>query len=204
MILSVRNVNFGSSKTGLSNVGYRLVNPNGSIQIERTTDGVAEVLAGTGIYQAEISFQEGWSGSIVWDTGEASPKYASDAFDVRTVDYATRFPTVAPGVDREKQAWSTKDKKTAMDILAKTFEILSEIKALHLEHSSILAAISQRMMTRAEAAPVMESLAVSMKNVGDIQKELLNISEGMMESQSIVLEGQEILATLQEVPDVED
>lgn len=83
MIIVSRAVNFGATKGSLSTVGYALKNFDGSIKQDRTTVGIVEIVAGKGVYGASISFEDGWSGFIIWDTGEATPLYAVDQFDYR-------------------------------------------------------------------------------------------------------------------------
>ena len=58
---------FGPRYTGLATVGYTL--PGGS----RTTSGVSELAAGTGIYGASITHADTISGALIWDTGGGSP-----------------------------------------------------------------------------------------------------------------------------------
>lgn len=69
-------VNFGSSKGGLSTVGYALYDPDGSVNVARTTDNVTEIGTSTGIYAVEADINEGFNGIVLWDTGEGSPRYA--------------------------------------------------------------------------------------------------------------------------------
>ena len=66
---------FGPRYTGLATVGYTL--PGGS----RTTSGVSELAAGTGIYGASITHADTISGALIWDTGGGSPVYASEAIN---------------------------------------------------------------------------------------------------------------------------
>lgn len=70
-----KTVNFGTSKTGLTTVGYTLISNNGFVG-GRQTVGVYEI--GNGVYGADIDVGEG---SILWDTGEVTPLYASDEQD---------------------------------------------------------------------------------------------------------------------------
>lgn len=196
MILSTKAVNFGTSKTGLATVGYRLLNNDGVEQLARTTTGVVETLTGTGIYQAEISFPENWNGTILWDTGEGTPKYAAETFDVRAIDATTRFPVVAPG-GVEKQTWTSKDKKQNFEILSKIMEVLAEIKTLHAGHSAILSQISSAMISRQDAVPVLESLTVSIKTLQENQKQSIEMTETMIESQVAILEAQEVHETIE-------
>lgn len=71
------SANFGVSKTGLSTVGYELVDIFGNIKTARTTTGVSEV-GSSGMYKAIIDIEDGWVGHIFWDTGDASPEYVNN------------------------------------------------------------------------------------------------------------------------------
>jgi len=66
----IKNVNFGRSKGGLSTVGFTLIAEDGTEHAARTTTGVYEIGTSTGIYGANISFDDNFKGSILWDTGE--------------------------------------------------------------------------------------------------------------------------------------
>lgn len=81
-----KSVNFGGVKTGLSTVGYTLQNSDKSIAQGRTTSGITEISAGTGIYGGDISFSANFSGFILWDTGDSSPYYAIENFDTRSYE----------------------------------------------------------------------------------------------------------------------
>jgi hypothetical protein len=83
MIQTIKSVNFGSTKTGLATIGYALINSDGTEKQARTTIGIIEV-SSTGIYIADLAFDDTWSGLILWDTGEGTPKYASENFDYRS------------------------------------------------------------------------------------------------------------------------
>ncbi len=72
-------VNFGSTKTGLNTVGYQLKNAAGTNTGSRVTAGVYETSGGG--YGANVAIPyviATGGGSILWDTGEATPKYASE------------------------------------------------------------------------------------------------------------------------------
>ncbi len=80
----VRNCNMGPFKgflTGTSGVGYTLLNSDGSTEQFRTTVGVSEQFPGCGIYAASISFPDQFNGTILWDTGETIPKFASEQYN---------------------------------------------------------------------------------------------------------------------------
>lgn len=105
-----KSVNFGSLKTGLSTVGYALLNSDKSVNQARTTSGISEISSGTGIYGGDISFPTGFSGFILWDTGDASAYYAIENFDARNYEAVntpqintftyTYFPTNNVGMVR--------------------------------------------------------------------------------------------------------
>lgn len=77
-----KTVNFGSSKSDLSSVGYRLYDSDGALSGSRITGAtVGEVLSGAGIYSGSVHVADGFIGSILWDTGEDTPTYASDDID---------------------------------------------------------------------------------------------------------------------------
>jgi len=87
----LRNVNFGSNKanaTGSLGVGYTLLDYAGSTVQARTTAGVYQLLSGSGIYAAYISFPDGFRGQVMWDTGTAFSKtyYAAEQYNVEEND----------------------------------------------------------------------------------------------------------------------
>lgn len=83
----VCNVNFGSSRsnaTGSTGVGYALLNYQGVTVSPRTTLGVYQLLLGSGLYAAYVTFPDNFHGQVLWDTGEAFPtaSYAIEEFNV--------------------------------------------------------------------------------------------------------------------------
>lgn len=81
MISKLCLVNFGISKAGLTTVGYTLLNSNDTEKQARTITGVFEVGTNTGIYGYLVSFDDDWIGTILWDTGEVSPRYGVEEFN---------------------------------------------------------------------------------------------------------------------------
>jgi len=78
----IKTVNFGKSKTGLEGtVGYTLYNTNETEKQARTTSGVYELGTSTGIYACNITLDIDWNGTILWDTGEATPSYATEEYN---------------------------------------------------------------------------------------------------------------------------
>lgn len=76
--------NFYPENTGLvGKVGYTLVNPsNGSIYAARTTNGIYESMAGSGIYMTELALPAGSTLAILWDTGGRNVEYAGDEINL--------------------------------------------------------------------------------------------------------------------------
>lgn len=121
-IIISKAVDFGSRKNGLSTVGYVLKNPDGTVKAARTTSGVVNIVAG--IYSAEISFDDGWSGLIVWDTGEGTPLYAVENFDHRAYGGAAGFGVIGGGGG--DIVWTSKEKNLVLERLRKIFDIIKK------------------------------------------------------------------------------
>ena len=89
---------FGGSKTGLvGTIGVTLLNPDGSVYIARATAGIYEI--GGGCYGKNITFPDNWKGSIMWDTGGASPVYAVEDYN----DYDTTLSGIQADLDTPDQ-----------------------------------------------------------------------------------------------------
>ena len=84
--------NMGSSQTGLvGTIGVTLLNPDGTTKTARTTDGIYEI--GGGTYGKQITFDDNWSGIIVWDTGGSTPYYAVTEYNLEGMADAIREKT---------------------------------------------------------------------------------------------------------------
>ena len=77
--MALKIVNFGSSKKGLATVGYTIYGVDGAEAIARATTGVNEIGTNTGIYAANIILPD-YDMVVLWDTGEATPAYATEDF----------------------------------------------------------------------------------------------------------------------------
>lgn len=77
----VSTANFSSSNAGLSTVGYKVFNLDGSQYAARTTSGVVELGTSTGIYRAIITYPQFFQGFVLWDTGSGTPVYASESIN---------------------------------------------------------------------------------------------------------------------------
>jgi hypothetical protein len=64
-----------------------LYNNDGSIAQARTTAGVYEIVAGSGMYASYITFLDSFHGSVAWDTGEgANSAFAVEQYNVEEND----------------------------------------------------------------------------------------------------------------------
>jgi len=103
-ISQLRTANFGKSKsnlTGSTGVGYTLYDSTGAEAVARTTSGVYQLLSGSGIYSAYISFPDSFNGSILWDTAEAGAAlaYASEQYNTEENDGRVYSTLVASAAD---------------------------------------------------------------------------------------------------------
>lgn len=74
-----KTCSMGGSRTGLTGtIGVTLLDPDGTVHTARATAGIYEI--GGGCYGKEITFDNNWKGSILWDTGGGSPVYASEEY----------------------------------------------------------------------------------------------------------------------------
>ena len=105
---------FGPRYTGLATVGYTL--PGGS----RTTSGVSELAAGTGIYGASITHADTISGALIWDTGGGSPVYASEA-----INTLAGYKLASDGLDSITVETGVNARQALSPILAASAGVLS-------------------------------------------------------------------------------
>ena len=82
----LRSVNFGFDYSGLTTVGYTLINSDGSTYQSRTTSGVFEVQIDSGIYGVDINFDDPVNLIILWDDGQDEPLYASEEIYINNTD----------------------------------------------------------------------------------------------------------------------
>lgn len=72
--------------TGLATVGYRVIAHDNSVYKARTTAGVSEIAAGTGIYAADVTLPFSGSYHLLWDDGNAPAAYASETISPLVVE----------------------------------------------------------------------------------------------------------------------
>lgn len=83
--MALKVVNFGSGKGGLTTVGYTVYGVDGVAISSRSTDGVVEIGTSTGVYAAPVILPD-YDAIILWDTGEATPRYATEDYQYQLQD----------------------------------------------------------------------------------------------------------------------
>ena len=81
----VKTVNFGRSLgSRRSNVFYQIINTLGTGSVSRTNSGVYEMGTNTGIYGAQVSLDQSFSGSILWEVTASNGNvvFASDEVEL--------------------------------------------------------------------------------------------------------------------------
>ena len=86
---AIKTVNFGTDGTGLTTVGYALINNDGSTNRSRITDGIFELKTNSGVYGAYILFDDPWTGVLLWDDGQSELTYASEQITIDTTGILT-------------------------------------------------------------------------------------------------------------------
>jgi len=93
-----KTVNFGEDSTGLTTVGYSLINYDGSINLARTTDNVFELKTNCGVYGVYLALDDPWNGLILWDDGQSEPTYASEQV---SIDSTAFIAAIVEGIDAD-------------------------------------------------------------------------------------------------------
>lgn len=116
---ALRIVNFGTSKTGLSTVGYTVYDTSRNVAYSRSTSGVGEIGSGTGIYSAIVTLPDD-DAVVLWDTGEATPKYSTE-------DYQAQIGRIQDETDKIQKIWnSIKNQGEFMSALMDRFGLIEK------------------------------------------------------------------------------
>jgi hypothetical protein len=78
--------------TGLTGtLAYRVLDANGGTLVARTTTGVSESPAGSGLYRVKVAtWDTAWVGEVVWDAGGSGVgSFAVESFDVMDANLAS-------------------------------------------------------------------------------------------------------------------
>lgn len=106
--IQLRSVEFGkfrSAVTGSSGVNYALLDINGTVVFGPTTSGVYELTSGSGCYAADISFPDGFHGSILWECPSITAQYNGDSFFL-TASFATEQYNVEENDPKVGDTWN--------------------------------------------------------------------------------------------------
>ena len=141
-------VNFGSRRASLSTVGYRLINPDGTTKQARATTGVAEIITATGLYSALVTLEDTWEGQIVWDTGEATPLYAVESFDMRTISGGGSYTFTGKG---GLTAEELKKIFTRLDRILKNQKVMMPFQAKIKEVNGMITSLGRKVESLKEA-----------------------------------------------------
>lgn len=183
----MRTVNFGSRKGSLSTVGYALYETNGDVKQARTTTGVFEVVSGKGIYGCLITFDDTWQGVIVWDTGEATPVYASDSFNYQEFTGSSGSSSSGGGYAVvADQIWSKKEKERIIKQLKKIISLLGNIASKQDEERELIGKESASVINQISSLSKddqLNALGVSLlemqANIGAKNRDVESIAESV-------------------------
>ena len=118
-------VNFGLSKASLATVGYTLYNPSGTTAQARKTTGVVEFGTATGVYGSQVAMPEGGPFLVLWDTGEATPRYGSEDNNNGQID------TIQSNTDLIRLIWnSLKNQGAIFSAILEKIGLLEKNKGL--------------------------------------------------------------------------
>ena len=134
-----RSVNFGSRRGSLSTVGYTLINADGSEKQARTTSGITELISSKGLYGGLLTFDNDFSGFLIWDTGQATPIYSMDQIDYRSFAEGggVAFSTGIGG----NRVWTKEEKEKILKQSTKILKIVKKIQ--EKDNSEIIEAVSK-------------------------------------------------------------
>lgn len=96
----LRNVNFGKNRsnvTGSTGVGYTVLDTVGATVTPRTTAGVYQLAADSGLYAAYISFPDSFRGQVMWDCPPVTGSFGqilSQSFATEQYNYEENNPLV--------------------------------------------------------------------------------------------------------------
>ena len=211
-LIKAAAVNFGTSQTGLSTVGYTLISADGTTKQARTTTGVSEVQALTGMYQATMTFDDDWQGQILWDTGAATPRYAIESFDY--LQFTGGGGGFSPAIVTDS-IWTREEKKKLQDQVRK---ILKALKATSTIQEGVNIAIestntiSRRIALLTESMPFKDVLTQLQNNraiVSGQLEQLKKATNGQSERrhkeliESVAESSLKLLEQLQEAQDTQ-
>lgn len=193
-MIILKTVNFGSRRSGLSTVGYTLINADGTTKQARTTTGVSEQ-GSTGIYRCDIEFDDSWRGFILWDTGEATPLYATEDFDNRQYGGSAGYAIVADNI------WSREEKEKLIDKIEKILKALKITESIQ-ENVQEVIAITNKINFKKDFDEIIEKVILLEKSISSLPSEILNDIKDTKES--LRLRTDNILKELKKISDIRE
>lgn len=153
----VSTANFSAANAGLATVGYKIFNLDGSQYAARTTSGVVELGTSTGIYRTIVTYPPFFQGFVLWDTGGATPVYASESINPQDAD------PVLDGVRTQLRSLNTSlsaylQKQFGKDDASKLFKKLESLNPEKLDLSSITDGLAklEAVIKELEVKPVID------------------------------------------------
>ena len=204
LIETTASANFGGRKGGLSTVGFTLFAKDKTEVQARTTNGVSELIANTGLYQVFLAVDSAFIGSIVWDTGEVSGKlYAIEDIDFRK--FIAQSVIVSGDLAKKvKDVWSNKEKQKVLKDVKDIVGIVQNMKVI--DHTLVLENIGKKLESVKEKGAIdfrviSESLELIRANVkkGDAIKELEKGINLLSEGLAAIIDNKEVEGVVQEV-----
>lgn len=120
MSTKIHVINFGQAYGGIATVGYTILNIDGTTKVSRTTSGIVEYGTSTGIFGANITYNNFDQLVVLWDTGGASPKYAVE-------ENRTTLASIQEGTDVIRLIWNTL--RNQSDIFADILKALKKLES---------------------------------------------------------------------------
>jgi hypothetical protein len=95
----LQNVEFGPFRadiTGSTGVGYTVYDVAGNVVSARTTAGVYELVTGSGVYAANVTYPDNFNGQIVWDCPAVTASFGilAQSFAVEEYNVEANDPKV--------------------------------------------------------------------------------------------------------------
>lgn len=123
-----KTVNFGCDSTGLTTVSYTLISQDGTINKTQTSNGIFEVKENSGVYGANINFDENWNGIILWNDG--NDLFASEEYNYLLEDTTSTIDLTVQEIERDGGTLDRIENK--VDIISNDLK-----RALGLMHENI-------------------------------------------------------------------
>ena len=101
----LRDACFGSARanvTGSTGVGYTVLDVAGNVVSPRTTTGVYQLVSGSGIYAANITFPDTFNGQVLWDC----PSFTGSMGNVLAQAFAAEQQNVQENDPKVADTWS--------------------------------------------------------------------------------------------------